>query len=83
MPRYDWTDAELIAKLEACLSDAAMQAKLKATSAHMQARNVDAEQRSNNDHLNEHRPRRPGKPGWLSRSRNTASPAASVVRRPR
>ena len=39
MPRYDWTAAELVAKLEACLSDAAMQAKLKATSAHMQARN--------------------------------------------
>jgi UDP:flavonoid glycosyltransferase YjiC (YdhE family) len=39
MPRYDWTDAELIEKLEACLSDAAMQAKLEATSAHMQARN--------------------------------------------
>lgn len=39
MPRYDWTDAELIEKLESCLSDAAMQAKLKATSAHMQARN--------------------------------------------
>jgi MGT family glycosyltransferase len=39
MPRYDWTDAELIEKLETCLSDAAMQAKLKATSAHMQAQN--------------------------------------------
>ena len=39
MPRYDWTEADLIAKLDACLSDSAMQAKLKATSAHMQAQN--------------------------------------------
>ncbi len=37
MPRYDWTDEELIAKLETCLSDPAMKAKLAATSAHMQA----------------------------------------------
>ena len=39
MPRYDWTDAELIAKIEACLTDPAMKAKLAATSAHMQAQN--------------------------------------------
>jgi MGT family glycosyltransferase len=39
MPRYDWTDAELRAKLDACLTDPAMKAKLAATSAHMQAQN--------------------------------------------
>ena len=37
--RYAWTDAELLAKLETCLSDPAMQARLAATSAHMQRRN--------------------------------------------
>ncbi|MQT14965.1 nucleotide disphospho-sugar-binding domain-containing protein [Segnochrobactrum spirostomi] len=37
MPRYEWTDDELAAKIEACLTDAAMKAKLAATSAHMQA----------------------------------------------
>ena len=36
MPRYDWTEAELIAKLETCISDPAMKTKLAATSAHMQ-----------------------------------------------
>ncbi|MFD2174021.1 glycosyltransferase [Rhodobacter lacus] len=35
--RYDWTDAELIAKIETCLTDPAMQARLAATAAHMQA----------------------------------------------
>lgn len=35
--RYDWTDADMIAKIEHCLSDPEMQAKLAATSAHMQA----------------------------------------------
>ncbi|MBS7538010.1 nucleotide disphospho-sugar-binding domain-containing protein [Ancylobacter lacus] len=39
MPRYDWTDADLAARLEACITDPAMKAKLAATSAHMQARN--------------------------------------------
>ncbi|KJS09156.1 MAG: glycosyl transferase family 1 [Hoeflea sp. BRH_c9] len=39
MPRYDWTDADLAQKLEACITDPAMKAKLEATSAHMQARN--------------------------------------------
>lgn len=39
MPRYEWTDAELAAKIEACLTDPAMKAKLAATSAHMQAQN--------------------------------------------
>jgi MGT family glycosyltransferase len=39
MPRYDWSDAELIAKVDACLTDASIQAKLAATSAHMQAQN--------------------------------------------
>ena len=39
MPRYDWSDAELIAKLESCMSDPAMQAKLAATSKHMQGQN--------------------------------------------
>ncbi len=37
--RYDWTDAELLAKIETCLSDPAMKARLAATSAHMQAQN--------------------------------------------
>lgn len=36
-PRYDWTEAELLARIEQCLSDAAMQARLAATSAQMQA----------------------------------------------
>ena len=39
MPRYDWTEAELLGKLEACLTDPAMKAKLAATSKHMQAQN--------------------------------------------
>jgi MGT family glycosyltransferase len=39
MPRYDWSDAELAAKIEACLTDSKMKAKLAATSAHMQSRN--------------------------------------------
>lgn len=39
MPRYDWTDDELAAKLEACISDPKMKAKLEATSAHMQSQN--------------------------------------------
>jgi UDP:flavonoid glycosyltransferase YjiC (YdhE family) len=37
--RYDWTDADLLAKLETCLTDPAMQAKLAATSTHMQSQN--------------------------------------------
>ena len=36
--RYDWTDEELAKALETCLTDAAMQAKLAETSAHMQSR---------------------------------------------
>ena len=39
MPRYDWSEAELIAKIERCLTDPVMTARLAATSAHMQARN--------------------------------------------
>ena len=39
MPRYDWTDADLAAKLDACINNPAMKTKLAATSAHMQARN--------------------------------------------
>ncbi|RWJ14404.1 MAG: glycosyl transferase family 1, partial [Mesorhizobium sp.] len=39
MPRYDWSDAELIAKIEACLTDSAIRAKLAKTSAQMQAQN--------------------------------------------
>lgn len=34
--RYEWTDEEMIAKLETCLTDPAMKAKLAQTSAHMQ-----------------------------------------------
>ncbi|MGD9865084.1 MAG: nucleotide disphospho-sugar-binding domain-containing protein [Pseudodonghicola sp.] len=37
--RYDWTDEEMIEKIEACLSDQAMAARLAAASAHMQAQN--------------------------------------------
>jgi MGT family glycosyltransferase len=37
MDRYEWTDAELIAKLEQLLNDKAMAKKLVATSAHMQS----------------------------------------------
>jgi UDP:flavonoid glycosyltransferase YjiC (YdhE family) len=37
--RYDWTDEEMIEKIEACLNDAALAAKLNATSAHMQSEN--------------------------------------------
>jgi MGT family glycosyltransferase len=37
-PRYDWTDDQLLGAIETCLSDAAMRARLAATSAHMQAR---------------------------------------------
>jgi UDP:flavonoid glycosyltransferase YjiC (YdhE family) len=39
MPRYDWTDAELAEKLDFMIKDATMQAKLAATSKHMQAQN--------------------------------------------
>ena len=38
MPRYDWTDADLAAKLDQCVNDAAMKARLAAASAHMQSR---------------------------------------------
>jgi UDP:flavonoid glycosyltransferase YjiC (YdhE family) len=37
--RYGWTDAELLAMIETCLTDPAMAAKLAATSAHMQGQN--------------------------------------------
>ena len=37
--RYEWTDQELIEKIEACLTDEAIAARLKATSAHMQSQN--------------------------------------------
>lgn len=39
MDRYDWSPGDLIEKIEACLNDPAIRAKLDATSAHMQARN--------------------------------------------
>ena len=39
MPRYDWTDAELVESIEACLTDTAMVARLAATSRHMQRQN--------------------------------------------
>jgi spermidine/putrescine ABC transporter ATP-binding subunit/MGT family glycosyltransferase len=39
MPRYDWTDADLAAKLDACINDPTLKAKLASTSAHMQAQN--------------------------------------------
>jgi UDP:flavonoid glycosyltransferase YjiC (YdhE family) len=37
--RYDWSEADMLAKLETCLTDSAMQAKLAATSAQMQSQN--------------------------------------------
>lgn len=39
MPRYGWSDAELVARIEECLNDGKMKAKLAQTSRHMQARN--------------------------------------------
>lgn len=42
MPRYDWTEEELIAKIEVCLTDKAMKQKLAATSKAMQAANGSA-----------------------------------------
>ena len=39
MPRYGWSDAELVARIEDCLNDGKMKAKLAQTSRHMQARN--------------------------------------------
>ncbi|MDH3535473.1 MAG: glycosyltransferase [Gammaproteobacteria bacterium] len=36
--RYNWSDDELAAKIERCLNDADMRARLDATSAHMQSR---------------------------------------------
>ncbi|WP_148254787.1 nucleotide disphospho-sugar-binding domain-containing protein [Aidingimonas lacisalsi] len=41
-PRYDWTDEAMIEMIEACLSDTAMAARLKATSEHMQSQNGQA-----------------------------------------
>lgn len=35
--RYDWTDEEMLEKIEACLADAGIRQRLAATSAHMQA----------------------------------------------
>lgn len=37
LDRYDWTNDELIARIETCLSDGNLKARLAATSAHMQA----------------------------------------------
>jgi MGT family glycosyltransferase len=39
MPRYDWTEADLLGKLNACLTNPSMKAKLAATSKHMQSQN--------------------------------------------
>ncbi|MBN9550472.1 MAG: glycosyltransferase, partial [Alphaproteobacteria bacterium] len=39
MPRYDWSDAELVAKIETCLTDPAMKAKLARTSERMRSQN--------------------------------------------
>jgi UDP:flavonoid glycosyltransferase YjiC (YdhE family) len=39
MPRYDWSEAMLADKLDACITDPAMKAKLAATSAHMRSEN--------------------------------------------
>lgn len=37
MPRYDWMDEDLARKLQACINDETMRARLAATSTHMQA----------------------------------------------
>jgi UDP:flavonoid glycosyltransferase YjiC (YdhE family) len=37
LDRYDWDDTELATKVNVALSDAAMQARLAATSKHMQS----------------------------------------------
>ena len=42
MPRYDWTDAELAARLEVCLGDPKLKARLASTSAHMQSQSGSA-----------------------------------------
>ena len=39
MPRYDWTNEELAAKLDFMINDRTMQEKLAATSKHMQSQN--------------------------------------------
>ncbi|ESZ72571.1 MULTISPECIES: glycosyltransferase [unclassified Mesorhizobium] len=39
MPRYDWSDAQLISRIEACLTDTKMKIRLAKTSAQMQAQN--------------------------------------------
>lgn len=39
MDRYEWTEEELLAKIEAMLNDAAMKAKLAKIAAHMQSHN--------------------------------------------
>ena len=39
LPRYDWTEQDLVDRIEACLTDPKMKAKLAATSAQMQAAN--------------------------------------------
>jgi len=39
MPRYDWSDAQLVSRIETCLTDPKMKAKLAKTSAQMQAQN--------------------------------------------
>jgi UDP:flavonoid glycosyltransferase YjiC (YdhE family) len=38
LDRYQWNEADLAAKLDACLTDGTMQARLKQTSAYMQSR---------------------------------------------
>jgi len=49
-PRYDWSDEDLLQKIETCLTDPEMRARLKATSAHMQVR-IGTEKAA--DHLTE------------------------------
>lgn len=39
LDRYEWTEDALTAKIEACLTDANMAARLQKTSAHMQSQN--------------------------------------------
>ena len=38
-PRYDWSDADMLEKIETCLNDAAMAQRLQSISAHMQSEN--------------------------------------------
>lgn len=54
LDRYQWTDEELVAKIEACLTDAEIKAKLAATSAQMRSANGPAKAARILDHILDH-----------------------------